>query len=87
MGRVALVLVMLAGCAETQPAGGGSASRRSAPGKCSACHPAPREHGMASSKWEEFLKNHRRRLRLTDREKDALHDFLIGGDRPAAQVP
>lgn len=87
MSRVALLLVMLAGCAETQPAGGGSASPRSAPGKCSACHPAPREHGLASGQWEEFLKSHQRRIRLTDREKDELYDFLVGGDLPAAQVP
>ena len=87
MGRVVLLLVMLAGCAETQPAGRAPASHRTAPSKCSACHPAPQEHGLASSQWEEFLRNHRRRIRLTDGEKNALHDFLIGGDRPAAQVP
>jgi len=82
---VLFIVVVVAGCAETQPAGPSSATHaRVAPGKCSACHLAPREHSLAVSQWETYLKNHKRRLRLTDEEKASLYDFLIGGTPPSA---
>ena len=77
--------VLLAGCAPTQPAESPKiADRPAAPAKCSACHLAPQEHSLAAERWERYLKNHKRRLRLTEEEKAFLHDFLVGGPPPTA---
>jgi len=77
---VVTILALLAGCAQTQPvATVGTAAHRAAPGKCSACHLPPQEHSLAADRWERYLRNHKRRLRLTEEEKAFLYDFLIGG--------
>jgi hypothetical protein len=79
-----LAFALLASCAQTQPAGSAMATNhRAAPAKCSACHLPPQEHGLAADRWERYLKNHQRRLRLSDEEKTLLYDFLIGGTQPA----
>ena len=81
---IVLASALLAGCTQTQPiATGGTAAHRTAPGKCSACHLPPQEHSLAADRWERYLKNHKRRLRLTEEEKAFLYDFLIGGTQPA----
>jgi hypothetical protein len=74
--------LVLAGCSQTQPPRTSAANSPAAPAKCSSCHLAPRRHGLASTKWQAFLKHHRRRIRLTDDEKAFLHDFLVGSDMP-----
>ena len=85
VSRTVFAMSLLAGCAETQPtASAMTAKQRTAPGKCSACHLAPREHSLATTQWETYLKNHKRRIRLTDEEKTFLYDFLVGGSPPAA---
>jgi len=82
---VVVASALLAGCAQTQPVESTrTADRRAAPAKCSACHLPPQEHSLAAERWERYLKNHKRRLRLTDEEKAFLHDFLIGGPLPPA---
>ena len=81
----ALSLLLSSGCAETRPADGPAlAKRRSVPAKCTACHLAPAEHSLAADRWERYLRNHKRRLRLTEEEKSFLHDFLVGGPPPAS---
>jgi hypothetical protein len=80
----ALVLALAAGCAQTQPTADITPGRRGVPGKCSACHLAPREHSLAAERWEGYLKSHKRRLRLSDEEKVFLYDFLVGGTPPTA---
>jgi|GEM_PF-3804409 len=79
---LAILGLVLAGCSQTQPARTSAANGPTAPAKCSSCHLAPRQHGLASTKWQTFLKHHRRRIRLTDEEKAFLHDFLVGSDMP-----
>jgi nitrous oxide reductase accessory protein NosL len=88
MTRIVVVTVLasalLAGCAQTQPAASATtADHRAAPAKCSACHLPPQEHSLAADRWEIYLRNHKRRLRLTEEEKAFLYDFLIGGTQPA----
>jgi hypothetical protein len=81
--HAALTFALLAGCAQTQPAESAmTENHRTAPGKCSACHLAPKEHSLAATQWETYLKNHKRRLRLSDEERTFLYDFLIGGPPP-----
>ena len=76
-------LVFAKGCAENQPPESAAAGRqRTAPGKCSACHLSPREHSLPADRWQRYLENHRRRIRLTDGEKEFLHDFLVGEPLP-----
>jgi hypothetical protein len=87
VSRTVLAVCLLAGCAETPPTESAmTAKQRTAPGKCSACHLAPKEHSLAATQWETYLKNHKRRLRLTEEEKTFLYDFLIGGTPPAATI-
>jgi hypothetical protein len=75
---VALVALGAVACGATQSTAAGPApARRGVPAKCTACHLAPKEHSLAADKWPAYLKAHQRRLRLTDEEKDYLHDFLI----------
>ena len=83
MGKEAplVAVLLLAGCAAPRPAPDPVATR-TVPAKCTACHLAPAEHSLAADRWDRYLKNHRRRLRLTDEEKAFLHDFLIGGALP-----
>jgi len=79
-----LASALLAGCAQTQPiATAGTAVHRAAPAKCSACHLPPQEHSLTADRWERYLRNHKRRIRLTEEEKVFLYDFLIGGTQPA----
>ena len=80
----ALVLALAVGCTQTQPAADITPVQRGVPGKCSACHLPPREHSLVAERWERYLKNHKRRLRLSDEEKTFLYDFLVGGTPPAA---
>ena len=77
-----VVLMLVAGCAGVPPAGPVTTSGHSAPAKCSACHLAPREHALPADRWERFVTNHKRRIRLTEEEKAVLHGFLVGGDPP-----
>jgi len=87
VSRSVFATILLVGCAETQPTEYAmTAKQRTAPGKCSACHLAPKEHSLAATQWETYLKNHKRRLRLTDEEKAFLYGFLIGGTPPAATI-
>jgi hypothetical protein len=83
VGGTLFLLAILTGCASTQPSGA-AGERRAAPGKCSACHLPPAEHSLGADRWERYLKNHKRRLRLTEEEKTFLYDFLVGGLPPAA---
>ncbi|HEX7507981.1 MAG TPA: hypothetical protein VF550_14480 [Polyangia bacterium] len=86
--HAALASVLLAGCAPTQPAESAKIEDRpAAPVKCSACHLPPQEHSLPAERWERYLKNHRRRIRLTEEEKAFLHDFLVGGPPPASSEP
>jgi hypothetical protein len=88
MPRIMLLCLLLLGCAQAPPPGGAPLSgERKVPAKCTACHLAPREHGLAPSRWDHFLKNHRRRIRLTREEKAFLYDFLVGGEMPPAPTP
>jgi predicted small secreted protein len=84
---IVLASALLAGCAQTQPvATAGTAAHRAAPAKCSACHLPPQEHSLAADRWERYLRNHKRRLRLTEEEKAFLYDFLVGGTLPTAST-
>ncbi len=77
-------LAFATGCAGKQPPESAAAGgQRTAPGKCSACHLAPREHSLPADRWQRYLTNHRRRIRLTDGEKVFLRDFLVGEPPPA----
>jgi hypothetical protein len=73
--------LLVAGCAAPRPAPEPIATR-TVPAKCTACHLAPAEHSLAAERWDRYLKNHRRRLHLTDDEKAFLYDFLVGGAPP-----
>jgi hypothetical protein len=85
MTRMAFLLMVWAGCAGPRPTVDPvSAGHRSVPAKCTACHLAPQEHSLPAERWEKYLKNHKRRLRLTDDEKRYLYDFLVGGAMPLA---
>jgi hypothetical protein len=87
MPRFALLILVLAVCAGTAPtAAAQSGSSRSVPAKCTACHLAPKEHGLASASWTRFSQNHRRRVRLTAEERTFLYDFLVGGQLPADEA-
>lgn len=76
-----LAALALAGCAATSPTPAPTANR-AVPAKCTACHLAPAEHSLRADRWDRYLKNHKRRLRLSDEEKAFLHDFLVGGPPP-----
>jgi hypothetical protein len=84
---IALWMVFAQACAETQPGPRAQGGTRAAPAKCSACHLAPKEHSLAADRWDNYLKNHKRRLRLTEEDKAFLHDFLVGGPPPAGAQP
>jgi hypothetical protein len=89
---VAFLLIAVSGCAQTgtTPTRGTappSAQVRQAPGKCSACHLAPREHTLDAERWPAYLKAHKRRLHLSDEEQAFLYDFLVGGELSAAKAP
>jgi hypothetical protein len=83
-GSLCLALSLLAlACAEAQPTTASlNGNARLAPPKCASCHLAPREHSLATTRWPEFQRSHRRRIHLTDEEKVSLYDFLIGGAMP-----
>jgi hypothetical protein len=86
------LLIGAAGCAGTgtPPTLGAaplSSEARKAPGKCSACHLAPREHSLAAERWPAYLKAHKRRLHLSDEEQAFLYDFLVGGELSTAKAP
>jgi hypothetical protein len=82
-----LASLLALGCAQTQSTTSSVATgTRTAPPKCASCHLAPREHSLASTKWPEFQKNHRRRIHLTPDEKASIYDFLIGGPMPDDEV-
>jgi hypothetical protein len=59
---------------------------RALPSKCAACHPLPSQRSLAADRWPAYLKNHQRRLRLTESEKIFLYDFLVGGTLPVAEA-
>ena len=81
-------LAFATGCAGKQPPGSaGNDGQHTAPGKCSACHLAPKEHSLPADRWQRYLENHRRRIRLTDGERLFLRDFLVGEPLPAAVGP
>jgi hypothetical protein len=86
MARVLLMLMVLAECAAPPPPGVVPVGRRTVPAKCTACHLAPREHSLASARWERFQQNHRRRVRLAPEEREFLFDFLVGDQRPTGNA-
>jgi hypothetical protein len=80
---LALAIPCAAGCAQSQPGVNSPTDRRGVPAKCTACHLAPMEHSLPADRWERYLNNHRRRIRLTDQDKAFLHDFLVAPPQPA----
>lgn len=85
--RLALLMFCgLSACAAQQPAPNDVANR-TVPAKCTACHLAPAEHSLPADRWDRYLKNHKRRLRISDDEKAFLYDFLVGGRLPPDRGP